>query len=46
VIIDRGREVLHAGTLNTLLVTGDQVEIIANTLPENLEAVFAGVRRD
>jgi len=39
VIIDRGR-VLRAGTMNTLLVTGDQVEIIANTLPEDLEAVL------
>ena len=39
VIIDRGR-VVRAGTMNTLLVTGDQVEIIANTLPEDLEAVL------
>jgi len=39
VIIDRGR-VVRAGTMNTLLVTGDQVEIIANTLPEELEAVL------
>ena len=39
VIIDRGR-VLRAGTMNALLVTGDQVEIIANTLPEDLEAVL------
>ena len=39
VIIDRGR-VVRAGTMNTLLVTGDQVEIIANTLPEDLQAVL------
>jgi ABC-2 type transport system ATP-binding protein len=39
VIIDRGR-VVRAGTMNTLLVAGDQVEIIANTLPEDLEAVL------
>jgi ABC-2 type transport system ATP-binding protein len=39
VIIDRGR-VVRAGTMNTLLVTGDQVEIIANTLPEELGAVL------
>jgi ABC-2 type transport system ATP-binding protein len=39
VIIDRGR-VVRAGTMSTLLVTGDQVEIIANTLPEDLEAVL------
>ena len=39
VIIDRGR-VVRAGTMNTLLVTGDQVEIVANTLPEDLEAVL------
>jgi ABC-2 type transport system ATP-binding protein len=39
VIIDRGR-VVRAGTMNTLLVTGDQVEIIANTLPEDLEAML------
>lgn len=39
VIIDRGR-VVRAGAMNTLLVTGDQVEIIANTLPEDLEAVL------
>ncbi len=39
VIIDRGR-VVRAGTMHTLLVTGDQVEIIANTLPEDLEAVL------
>jgi ABC-2 type transport system ATP-binding protein len=39
VIIDRGR-VVRAGTMNTLLVTGDQVEIIANTLPEDLAAVL------
>ena len=39
VIIDRGR-VVRAGTMNTLLVTGDQVEIIANTLSEDLEAVL------
>jgi ABC-2 type transport system ATP-binding protein len=39
VIIDRGR-VLRAGTMHTLLVAGDQVEIIANTLPEDLEAVL------
>jgi ABC-2 type transport system ATP-binding protein len=39
VIIDRGR-VLRAGTMNTLLVAGDQVEIITNTLPEDLQAVL------
>jgi ABC-2 type transport system ATP-binding protein len=39
VIIDRGR-VLRAGTMNTLLVAGDQVEIIANSLPEDLQAVL------
>jgi ABC-2 type transport system ATP-binding protein len=39
VIIDRGR-VVRAGTMNTLLATGDQVEIIANTLPEDLQAVL------
>jgi ABC-2 type transport system ATP-binding protein len=39
VIIDRGR-VVRAGTMNTLLVTGDHVEIIANTLPEDLEALL------
>jgi ABC-2 type transport system ATP-binding protein len=39
VIIDRGR-VVRAGTMNTMLVTGDQVEIIANTLPEDLQAVL------
>jgi ABC-2 type transport system ATP-binding protein len=39
VIIDRGR-VVRAGTMNTLLVTGDQVEIVANALPEDLEAVL------
>jgi ABC-2 type transport system ATP-binding protein len=39
VIIDRGR-VVRAGTMDTLLVTGDQVEIIANTLPEDLQAVL------
>jgi ABC-2 type transport system ATP-binding protein len=39
VIIDRGR-VLRAGTMNALLVTGDQVEIITNTLAEDLEAVL------
>ena len=37
VIIDRGR-VVRAGTMKTLLETGDQVEIVANTLPEELEA--------
>jgi ABC-2 type transport system ATP-binding protein len=37
VIIDRGR-VVRAGTMKTLLDTGDQVEIVANTLPEELEA--------
>ena len=39
VIIDRGR-VVRAGTMDTLLVTGDQVEIIANTLPEDLAALL------
>jgi ABC-2 type transport system ATP-binding protein len=39
VIIDRGR-VVRAGGMNTLLVTGDQVEIIASTLPEDFEAVL------
>jgi ABC-2 type transport system ATP-binding protein len=39
VIIDRGR-VVRAGTMDTLLVTGDQVEIVANTLPEDLEALL------
>jgi len=37
VIIDRGR-VVRAGTMNMLLVTGDQVEIVATTLPEELAA--------
>jgi ABC-2 type transport system ATP-binding protein len=37
VIIDRGR-VIRAGTMKTLLETGDQVEIVANTLTEELEA--------
>ncbi len=37
VIIDRGR-VVRAGTMKTLLETGDQVEIVATTLPEELEA--------
>jgi ABC-2 type transport system ATP-binding protein len=37
VIIDRGR-VVRAGTMKTLLDTGDQVEIVATTLPEELEA--------
>jgi len=39
VIIDRGR-VVRAGTMKTLLDTGDQVEIVATTLPEELEAVL------
>ena len=39
VIIDRGR-VVRAGTMKTLLDTGDQVEIVAATLPEELEAVL------
>ena len=39
VIIDRGR-VVRAGTMKTLLETGDQVEIVATTLPEELEAVL------
>jgi ABC-2 type transport system ATP-binding protein len=39
VIIDRGR-VVRAGGMNTLLVTSDQVEIIASTLPEDFEAVL------
>jgi ABC-2 type transport system ATP-binding protein len=39
VIIDRGR-VVRAGTMKTLLDTGDQVEIVAVTLPEELEAVL------
>jgi ABC-2 type transport system ATP-binding protein len=39
VIIDRGR-VVRAGGMNTLLVTGDQVEIIASTLPEDFQAVL------
>jgi ABC-2 type transport system ATP-binding protein len=39
VIIDRGR-VVRAGTMDTLLVTGDQVEIIANILPEDLAALL------
>jgi len=37
VIIDRGR-VVRAGMMKTLLETGDQVEIVATTLPEQLEA--------
>jgi ABC-2 type transport system ATP-binding protein len=37
VIIDRGC-VVRAGTMKTLLETGDQVEIVATTLPEELEA--------
>jgi ABC-2 type transport system ATP-binding protein len=37
VIIDRGR-VVRAGAMKTLLDTGDQVEIVATTLPEELEA--------
>jgi ABC-2 type transport system ATP-binding protein len=39
VIIDRGR-VVRAGTMKKLLDTGDQVEIVAVTLPEELEAVL------
>jgi ABC-2 type transport system ATP-binding protein len=39
VIIDRGR-VVRAGTMKTLLETGDQVEIVATTLPEELEAAL------
>ena len=39
VIIDRGR-VVRAGTMKTLLETGDQVEIVATTLPEELEATL------
>ena len=39
VIIDRGR-VLRAGSMQALLETGDQVEIVATTLPEELEAVL------
>ena len=39
VIIDRGR-VVRAGTMKTLLDTGDQVEIVATTLPEELEMVL------
>ena len=39
VIIDRWR-VVRAGTMDTLLVTGDQVEIIANILPEDLAALL------
>ena len=35
VIIDRGR-VVRAGTMKTLLDTGDQVEIVATQLPEEL----------
>ena len=39
VIIDRGR-VLRAGSMQALLETGDQVEIVATTLPEEFEAVL------
>src|SRR5438477_6530542 len=39
VIIDRGR-VVRAGTMKTLLDTGDQVEIVATQLPEELESTL------
>jgi ABC-2 type transport system ATP-binding protein len=39
VIIDRGR-VVRAGTMKSLLETGDQVEIYTTQLPEELEVVL------
>src|SRR2546430_16045718 len=39
VIIDRGR-VVRAGAMKTLLDTGDQVEIVATQLPEEVESAL------